>query len=340
MHLRAFWWLPFIVSAASWSPALAGSVDPAVTQSASMDARAWLERIRGAAKERNYQGTMIFTAADVVSSSRVGHFFVGDQTYERVEALDGRQQSIYRHNDRVLTLWPTRRVATIEQRDSTVDAMGLPEVEPRLQEQYEVRMLAPDRLAGREAHVLMLRPRDQARFAQRLWADAQTGLMLRADVLGPNGSVLESTAFSDVEIGAKPQRESVLAPMKKLDGYRIVTLQPAPTRLDAEGWALGSLPNGFKLIGCVRRGIGDPLEVATASRPDSTLQAVFSDGLARVSVFIEAMDPAHRRQPLMTQMGATHTLMRPHFDRWWITVMGDVPPATLRQFLIALERRP
>jgi sigma-E factor negative regulatory protein RseB len=42
----------------------------------------------------------------------------------------------------------------------------------------------------------------------------------------------------------------------------------------------------------------------------------------------------------MTQMGATHTLMRQRFDRWWITVMGDVPPATLKQFLAALERRP
>lgn len=338
MHLRAFWWLPLVVSAAWWTPTFAASSDSTVAPS--LDARAWLERIRIAAKERNYQGTMVFSAGDVVSSSRVGHFCVGDQTYERVEALDGRQQSIYRHNESIHTLWPTRRVATIERRDPTVDALGLPEIDPRLQEQYEVRMLASDRLAGREAHVLMLKPRDQARFAQRLWADAQTGLMLRADVLAPNGSVLESAAFSDVEIGTKPQRDSVLGPMKKLDGYRVVTLQPMPAKLDAEGWALGSLPNGFKLIGCVRRGIGDPVEITSTARPSDTLQAVFSDGLARVSVFIEAMDPTRQRQPLMTQMGATHTLMRQRYERWWITVMGDVPPATLKQFMTALERRP
>jgi len=89
-----------------------------------------------------------------------------------------------------------------------------------------------------------------------------------------------------------------------------------------------------------QRGIGDPGELVTGSRPSDAIQAVFSDGLARVSVFIEKHDPARQRQPLMTQMGATHTLMRQRHDRWWITVMGDVPPMTLKQFLAALERRP
>jgi sigma-E factor negative regulatory protein RseB len=338
MRMRVLWCLPLVLSAVWWTPSFAGAGEAA--SAPTMDARAWLERIRHAARERNYQGTMVFTAGDVVSSSRVGHFCVGDQTFERVEALDGRQQSIYRHNDMVHTLWPTRRVATIERRDAVDDAMGLPDLELRLRDQYDVRVLATDRLAGREAHVLMLNPRDNQRFAQRIWADVATGLMLRADTLASNGSVLESVAFSDVEIGLKPQRDSVLAPMKKLDGYRVARLQPVPTRLEAEGWAVANLPTGFKLVGCVKRGIGDPGELVTGSRPSDAIQAVFSDGLARVSVFIEALDPTRQRQPLMTQMGATHTLMRQRHERWWITVMGDVPPMTLKQFLGALERRP
>ncbi|NBP46433.1 MAG: transcriptional regulator, partial [Betaproteobacteria bacterium] len=63
-------------------------------------------------------------------------------------------------------------------------------------------------------------------------------------------------------------------------------------------------------------------------------------GLARVSVFIESKEGSLSRQPLLTQMGATHTLMKPHGERWWVTVMGDVPAATLKQFHAALVRRP
>ena len=45
------------------------------------------------------------------------------------------------------------------------------------------------------------------------------------------------------------------------------------------------------------------------------------------------------KQPLLTQLGATHTLMQPHGSEWWVTVMGDVPAHTLKQFHQALERR-
>ena len=37
-------------------------------------------------------------------------------------------------------------------------------------------------------------------------------------------------------------------------------------------------------------------------------------------------------------VGATQTLMRRQGD-WWITVVGDVPAATLKMFATALERR-
>jgi len=337
MQMRALWWLPLVVSAAWWAPAWAAPASAADVPA--LDARAWLERLRGAATQRNYQGTMVFTAGAVVSSSRVGHFCVADQSYERVEALDGRQQRIYRHNDLVHTFWPASRVATVERSAAVQQPVVLPEVDPRLQEHYELRVIGSDRLAGRAAHVLLLSPRDEYRFAQRLWADAATGLMLRADVLGPDGTVLESSAFSDIEIGGRPLGESVLGPMMKLDGYRVVTVSPSRTQLDREGWALTSVPPGFRLVGCVRRTIGDPVPQAS-TRPGDVLQAVFSDGLTRVSVFIEPNDPARARQSLLTHMGATHTLMKPLVDRWWVTVMGDVPAATLKRFAGALERRP
>ena len=68
------------------------------------------------------------------------------------------------------------------------------------------------------------------------------------------------------------------------------------------------------------------------------LQAVFSDGLTHVSVFIEPYDAAvHRADPPMA-VGATHTLARRQGD-WWITVVGDVPPPTLLMFANALERK-
>lgn len=338
MRIHFLFWSPIVACVFWCAPAFSGAGAAAGAASAA-DARGWMARMQTAARERNYQGTMVFSAGEVVSSSRVAHFCVGDQSFERVEALDGRQERVYRHNDLVHSFWPQSRIATAEVRDAVTASPVLPDIEPRLQEHYELRVLGADRIAGREAQVLMLKPRDDLRFAQRLWADAETGLMLRADVIGPQGTVLESSAFSDVEIGGRPQRESVLAPMKKLDGYRVVKLESARVQLEAEGWALKQMPAGFKLVGCVRRPIGLPAVDSGSSVPQ-VVQALFTDGLSRVSIFIEPYDAARPRQPLLTQLGATHTLMKPRDDRWWVTVMGDVPVATLKQFSSALERRP
>lgn len=298
------------------------------------EARRWLARIHVAAHERNYQGTLVFNTDGALSSARVAHYGEGDQSYERVELLDGRMQQIYRHNDRVHTLWPRSRVAVIEERDPQQASLR-PVIEPRAELSYELREQGIGHVAGREAQILLLSPRDGNRFGQRLWIDTRSGLVLRADVLGQRQQVLESSAFSQIDIDVKPRPRSVLQPMKQLAGYRKVHPSHATTRLEQEGWALDAPPPGFQVSSCTRRAL-DPVEGAEAA---SVLQVVFSDGLTHVSLFIEPIDRVPQRQPLQTQVGATHTLMQPHGTQWWITVMGDVPPQTLKRFQQALERR-
>jgi sigma-E factor negative regulatory protein RseB len=234
----------------------------------------------------------------------------------------------------VQTLWPASRVAVIELREAVIDFPALPPSGGRTLESYEMRSLGADRIAGHEAQVLMFKPRDALRFAQRLWAERSSGLLLRADVLGARGEVLESSAFSEVSIGGKAQPEAVLGAMKQLDGYRVVRAAVGRTQLQDEGWALAHPVAGFHLVSSVRR----PLDAAGADRAKSqpVLQAIFSDGLTHVSVFVEDYD-AQRHKPMRTSLGAMHTLMMRSGD-WWITVVGDVPMVTVQQFAMALER--
>jgi len=299
------------------------------------DARAWLSRIHAAASSGNYEGTMVFSAGGALSSSRVWHYCVGEQVYEKQEALDGRQQRIVRHNDSVHTLWPQTRVAVVEKREALAAWSTTPQtVDPQALDQYELRPDGSARVAGREATVFLLEPRDALRYAQRLWADQATGLMLRADVIGPGDErpVIESTAFSEIEIGVKPQPETVLKAIRKIDDYRIVRPRQKRTTLDAEGWALARPVSGFRLAGCLRRGM------ETAGENEPVLQAVFSDGLTHVSVFLEAYEPQRHRHEMQVRQGATATLTRRQGDHW-VTVVGDVPPSTLPLFADAIERR-
>ncbi len=326
--------LSLLVLAALCAPLRAAAQEAPGEPMSASEARGWLARIHVAAHERNYQGTLVFNTDGALSSARVAHFCEGTQSFERVELLDGRMQQIYRHNDRVHTLWPRTRVAVLEERDPRQASLR-PVIEPRAEHSYQLRNQGTDHVAGREAQVLLLEPRDAYRYGQRLWVDLRSGLVLRADVLGPRQQVLESSAFSQVDVDIKPRPASVLQPMKRLDGYRKVRPLHEATQLQTEGWTLNAPPAGFQLSSCIRR-VLDPADGADTA---PVVQVVYSDGLTYVSLFIEPIGHMTQRQPLSSQLGATHTLMQAHDADWWVTVMGDVPPETLKRFHQALERR-
>jgi sigma-E factor negative regulatory protein RseB len=296
----------------------------------------WLTRMHNAARQANYQGTLVVSRGGQMMSSRVAHFCEGPQSFERVDVLDGQSRHVLRHNDQVLTVWPAQRTATLEERQVGSSAVGPQGVDARLLAYYDVMAEGRGRVAGHEASVLLLRPRDAWRFAQRLWLEQNSGLVLRSDVMAGDGQVLESTAFSDVALAVKPQPQQITAPMKRLDGLRVVRNTSSRTALDAEGWRLKSLVPGFQSVSCVRR-TWQVESGAADSMGYPVLQAIYSDGLTHVSLFLEPQRAERQRPSGVMATGATHTLMT-HTRMHDVTVIGDVPPATLKEFANALER--
>ncbi len=335
---------PLALAALVTSVSAVGAEPAPADAARGLDTHGWLLRIHEAAGRRNYQGTFTVSGGGSVVSARITHFqdgregrAVGSQ-FERIESLDGGQRHVFRHNDTVYTLWPGRQVAVIEQRGllSSFPAL-LQSADERVGDWYEVQQQARERVAGRDADLLVVKPRDAWRHGYRLWADHATGLLLRSEVLGARGEVLETSAFSDVAIGIRSDPQVVLQPMKKLDGYRLVRPQVTPTRLEDEGWSLPVKVPGFREVSCVSRRIDNPAEPGAEAPPARVIQAIYADGLTYVSVFIEPWRPDHGG-PMLATLGATLTLTQRHGD-WWITVVGDTPPATLKSFAAALARR-
>jgi sigma-E factor negative regulatory protein RseB len=304
------------------------------------EVRSWLLRIHGAASRRNFQGTFVVSGrGGNVASARISHFCEGPNQYERIESLDGKQRQVYRFNEVVQTVWPASHIAMIEQRGMLSSFPALLQAgDDGIGDWYDVRTEGGERVAGHDADMLTVRARDGLRYGYRLWADRTSGLLLRAEVVGDKGDVLETSAFSEVVIGVRPQPETVLQAMRKLDGYRVVRPALTPTRLEAEGWTMRQLAPGFRQVSCVSRQIDAPGEVSNAAASPPVIQSIYSDGLTYVSVFIEPYRPERHSKPVLAAVGATSTLAQRQGD-WWVTVVGDTPPATLKMFAAALERR-
>ncbi|MDB5899592.1 MAG: Sigma-E factor negative regulatory protein-like protein [Ramlibacter sp.] len=288
----------------------------------------WLTRMHDASRQRNYIGTFVVSSGNgAMSSARIWHACDGQRQVERVENLSGAPRSTFRRDDEVLTFLPETRTVRSERRES----LGLfPELvrpeETAIPEFYSASRIGGDRVAGFEADVVQLLPKDAMRFGYRIWSEKKSGLVVKIQTVDGEGRVLEQAAFSELQLDAPVRMERLSQMMAVPDGWRIEKPDAVKTTAAAEGWALKTPVPGFKSMNCYKR----PAEGA--------LQWIFSDGLASVSLFVESYDPRHHVQEGVFASGATNTLTRRVQD-WWVTAVGEVPAQTLRAFSVGLERR-
>ena len=294
----------------------------------------WLERIHGASRRLNYVGTLVVSSnTGAMSSARIWHACEGEQQFERVESLTGVQRSTFRHNEEVVTFLPEQRVARTERRES----LGLfPDLlnagERSIPQFYSARRVGVDRVAGFKAEVTQLVPRDNLRFGYRIWTEKRSGLVVKLQTLDLDGNVLEQTAFSELQLDAPVRADKLSQMMASTDGWRIEKAEPVKTSAAAQGWHLKAPVAGFKPVSCYKRPAG------AAPMPEGSMQWIFSDGLAAVSLFVEPYDRQRHQHEGLFSSGATQTLTQRVQD-WWLTVVGEVPPQTLKVFAQSLERR-
>ena len=295
----------------------------------------WLMRMHEASKNRAYIGTYVVSAGGSMSSAKIWHVCEGNQQIERVETLTGTPRSTFRHNDRVVTFLPEQKLVRTEKRES----LGmfpdlLQSADHRIADFYKVQREGVDRVAGIEADIVMLSPKDSLRFGYRIWTEQKKGLVVKLQTLDTDGKVLEQAAFSELQLDAPVKMDKLLQLMGKVDGYRVEKPVLVKTTAVAEGWVLKAPVAGFKAMSCYKR----PSPASGSAIADEPLQWVFSDGLASVSLFLEPLDrQRHERESTMS-MGATHTMTR-QLGSYWLTVVGEAPLTTLKLFADGLERK-
>lgn len=295
----------------------------------------WLMRMHEASRKRAYIGTFVVSANGVMTSAKIWHVCEGEEQIERVEMLTGAPRSIFRHNDQVVTFLPDHKIVRSEKRESLGLFSGLLEsADSHIADFYKVRQEGVDRVAGVETNIVTLLPKDKLRFGYRVWTERKSGLVVKLQTFDLNGRLLEQAAFSELELDAPVKMDKIVQMMGKVDGYRVEKPVLLKTTAAAEGWMLKAPVAGFNPMSCYKR----PLATETGAPLQGALQWVFSDGLASVSIFIEPLDRQRTYRESTLSLGATQTMTR-LLEPYWITVMGEVPLATLQLFANGLERK-
>ena len=273
----------------------------------------WLERIGPALREQNYQGRLVIVSGNRVETLAVFHSFKDGRERMRMLTLSGERREVVRDNRVVMVIGAdSAPVGYDNAGDNRWDPTERFSAAGKLAS-YEAKLGGDARVAGRDAQIIELRARDELRYGFRLWLDKQTAIPLRIALLGESGQPLEQIAFTELRLGAPPA-ESDLQASGARGLQRVQSLGQG--RASDPGWRIAQPPAGF--------------ELRAARRLGESVQLLYSDGLANVSIYIEPTSPQQRGESVMRR-GAVNAYSLSQGGRR-VVAIGKVPPETVALF--------
>lgn len=293
-------------------------------------AEAWLQRMAGAMRNTNYTGTFVYRHGGELETLRIVHRSSASGERERLFSLNGVAREVLRDGDKVTCILPDSRTVHVDWRQtrnplSDLVAAGT----SRIGTGYSIELGESGRVAGRAAQRIRVEPRDGFRYGYELWIDRKTGLLLRSDLLNAAGRPVEQIMFTELEVWDEIP-DSWLKPA--LSGEGLTWFDPAAPEVSAQPvktWQVADLPPGFT-----------PVLRKRHPAPDGTGSIehyLFSDGLASVSLYVEAADETSQIFAGRSSMGAVHAYGR-MLNGYQVIVVGEVPAVTVERIARSVRR--
>jgi len=289
----------------------------------------WLQRMAHAVQTTNYDGTVIRIQNGNSEALKVVHTVSDGVIREKVIVQEGNGMEIIRNGNEVHCILPDRKSVLVEEWDDQSTLFStLPSSDIRFGSEYDVSIVRQERVAGRKAIMLAIRPHDDFRYGHRLWLDHETGFPLQTKLMDGSGTAIEQVKFADIRLGQEIQAEQ-LKPSIDIGNFRWFSQNKTVNRVEAESdWMSDGLPPGFRIT-------RSHAEVKHGEA-QKVIHMMISDGLANVSVFIE---PGGKDRDLRSaNAGAVNSFSLMHGE-YRVTAVGEVPVATAERIARSMQAK-
>lgn len=322
-----------------------------------------LDRLGTSTKTQNYRGEFTYEHDGTIDMMRVVHAVVDGVEYERIYHLNGPEKSFLREGQAVGCVTAGNhllrggRLTLANGRMVSVD------------QNYQFYLRGEERVAGREALVLQLLPRDPYRYGLVLGVDKETGLLTKAVITEGQKKVWERIQFVSLELDPDMGIEAIypslrgqeasLAPLVETSiTTHLEVAERSPDPLEDRAQTTDESVNEVDDEGMTETAALDDCRQPTES--DAPLQPswvprgfvlsdysfskddghmeTYTDGLSVFSVFIGRVsaEPAQA----IVRNGATVSLLTsiPSKDRYvTVTVVGEIPAVTAHRVTQSLR---
>ena len=295
-------------------------------------ASVWFDRMNRVVRELNYTGTYVYISDGRIDTMQIVHRVDDKGERERLFSLNGEVREILRDSKEVTCILPANKSVIVGELKSRA---GLSSVLPdNIQGRdlfYNIELIGHDRIAGYSTVILAVEPKDKMRYGYRIWLEEHSGMVLRSDVLDSQENVIEQMMFTEISFQSSPISAEMLEPAVEYSQFQVITDHSVShgSTPDESIWSFLNMPRGFRIASQSFR--------TMPMKKHRVQHFVLSDGIATVSIYIEKSIPGGRVLEGETSMGSVNVYGRKIVGHQ-VTVMGEVPKATIRQIAQAIVR--
>jgi sigma-E factor negative regulatory protein RseB len=283
-----------------------------------------LNKMGDAIKNSNYFGTLVYMHDGHVESLKIVHKKDENGEFQRLVHLTGAAREVIRKNDVVTCYMPdSQSVFVGERRFNNHLLARLSKNFQEFTSQYNFEIDGSGRVAGREATIVAIRPKDNYRYGYHFWIDNDSHLLLKSDLVDASKKVLEQLMFVEINVGGNITQE-MLVPAMDGKSFTWHKGNDNASQEKTEGfpaWKINNLPYGFAIK-----------DRAKQKMPNSNQLVDYlfvSDGLATISVYIEKFGVENKGYVGSSQMGAV-SIFGSLLDDYHVTVVGEAPQSTVK----------
>lgn len=290
----------------------------------------WLmiQKAAFAARELNYKGTFLYQNGNQSNSVQITHMNNSGREFTRNVILNtDKPREVFSEGSDIVIFHPQKNKIVIEKRrGQNLFPAILPVNLDSLKVSYKLRLVGSDNIAGRNAQVVELVPNDAYRYNYKVWLDTEYGLLLKMALLNDKNQTLEQVIFQELNM-LNTHDLNWFQP--KIDVSKSYVMEDvALLNRVSTNWIVAELPPGYVKV--------DHIERASKGKRSPVNQMIFSDGLASVSLFIEPLSKGVRPKTGHMIVGSTNICAHV-IDGYQITVVGEVPAATVQQIAKAVS---
>jgi len=288
----------------------------------------WLNHMSAAVQSTSYEGTVIRIRDGNAEALKVVHTVKDGVIMEKVVAQEGNGLEIIRIGNEVHCILPDRKSVFIEEWDDQSTLFStLPSSEIRFGNEYDVAIVRKERIAGREAIMLAIRPHDDYRYGHRIWLDTETSFPLQTHLIS-DGTAIEQVKFVEITLNHEIHA-SALETSYSTEHFTWLRQSPGHAGPVVEAsWVSTELPAGFRVVSAH--------EETMEGSDEQVTHILFSDGLANVSVFIAANSGKLAAGAARVGGSNFYGVERGDFE---ISAIGEVPAMTVEQIATSMRLR-